>query len=101
VVTLRRKKLVPLCGISNLSTPAAGEFGTPRSAINAWANGEAAGFGDGTTDESDPKVFVTILIFDRNYNFLNTAYQQLTSSGFMSATYKVTQPGYVYMYISN
>src|ERR1043165_3858497 len=52
----------------NLSAPAQGEVGTARSAINAWGTGEASAFGDGSTDNTDPKVFVNILIFDKNYN---------------------------------
>jgi len=90
-----------LLGAFNLSTPAQGETGTARSAINAYGVREEGGYGDGDTDSTDPKVFVTILIFDRNYNFVDVAYQQLTSSGFMSASYTVKQPGYAYMYISN
>jgi RHS repeat-associated protein len=85
----------------NLTAPVGGETGTARSAINSWGAGEAAAFGDGTTDQTDPKVFVTIIIFDRNYTLLDVAFQQLTSSGVMNATYTVKQPGYAYMYVSN
>jgi RHS repeat-associated protein len=85
----------------NLSAPVAGETGTARSAINAWGAGEAAAFGDGSTDNTDPKVFVNIIVFDRNYNFLDISYQQLTSSGVMNASYTTKQPGYVYVYVSN
>ena len=46
-------------------------------------------------------MFVTILIFDRNYNFLDVAYQQLTSSGVMNTTYPIKQAGYAFVYVSN
>jgi RHS repeat-associated protein len=45
---------------------------------------------------------VTILLFDRNYNFLDVSYQQLGSSGAqMTASYTVREPGYAYLYVSN
>ena len=85
----------------SLPAPAVGETATARSAINTWGAGEAAGFGDGSTDNTNPRVFATIVIFDRNYTFVDVAYQQLTSSGFMSTSYTVKQPGYAYVYVSN
>jgi hypothetical protein len=90
-----------LLGAFNMTTPAPGETGTARAALNSWGAGEAAAFGDGTTDNTDLKVFVTILMFDRNYVFLDVAYQQLTSSGVMNVSYKAKQAGYAYIYISN
>jgi len=65
---------------------------------------EGALVGDGSSDETDPRVFVTILLFDRNYNFLDVAYQQLASTsgwGSLTASYTVKQAGYAYMYVSN
>lgn len=59
------------------------------------------GFGDGSTDNTDPKVFATIVIFDKNYKFLDVDYQQLTSSGSMNASYVVKEAGYAFMYVSN
>jgi len=40
-------------------------------------------------------------MFDRNFVFQDVAYQQLTSSGVMNATYTAKQPGYAYIYVSN
>jgi len=65
---------------------------------------EGALVGDGSSDETDPRVFVTILLFDKNYNFLDVAYQQLASTsgwGSLTASYTVKQAGYAYMYVSN
>jgi RHS repeat-associated protein len=90
-----------LLGAFNLSAPIVNEAGTASSAINNWGVLEAGGYGDGSTDQSDPRVFVTIITFDKNYNYLDVAYQQLTSSGYMSCSYTVRQPGYAYMYVSN
>jgi RHS repeat-associated protein len=85
----------------NLAAPVAGETGTASSAINMWVALEASGYEDGTSNTS-PKSFVTILIFDKNYNFLDVAYQQSTSSGaLISATYKAKEMGYAFMYVSN
>jgi RHS repeat-associated protein len=86
----------------NLAAPAAGETGTPSSAINTFGGVEAGGYGDGTTDGTDPKVFVTIVLFDKNYNFLDVSFAQLKTSGAqMSASYTVKEQGYAYLYVSN
>jgi RHS repeat-associated protein len=91
-----------LLGAFGLSAPVGGETGTPSAGINTWGGIEAGGYGDGSTDNVDPKVFVTIVIFDKNYKFLDVAYQQLTTSGaLMSASYKVKEAGYAFMYVSN
>ncbi len=90
-----------LLGAFNLPAPGQGELGTPSAGINTFGSMEAGAFGDGTKDNTDPKAFATILIFDKNYNFLDVAYSQLTSSGTMTANYTVKEAGYAYMYISN
>ncbi len=86
----------------NLGIPAPGETGTASSAVQSWGQLEAGGYSNGSTDTSTPKVFVTILLFDRNYNFLDVSYKQLGSSGAqMTASYTVREPGYAYVYVSN
>ena len=94
-----------LLGAFNLPTPAQGEFGTPSAGINAWANANAfLGYGDGTTDTSDPKAFVNIVLFDKNYNYIDVAYAQLkgTSLYYMTQSYTVKrEAGYAYLYVSN
>jgi RHS repeat-associated protein len=87
-----------------LGAPVVGETGTASSAINSWGTLAAGGFGDGSTDSADPKAFVNILIFDKNYKFLDVAYSQVTSSSspaLLSASYTIKEPGYAYLYISN
>ena len=87
-----------------LGSTTVGVDGTPSYALNKWGSGEASLYGDGSSDETDPRVFVTILLFDRNYNFLDVAYQQLASTsgwGSLTASYTVKQAGYAYMYVSN
>jgi RHS repeat-associated protein len=76
---------------------------TASSAINSWGSSAATGFGDGSNDSSHPKAFVNILIFDKDYNLLDFAYQQVTSGtpSLVKASYTVKQPGYAYLYISN
>jgi RHS repeat-associated protein len=86
----------------SLSAPVPGESHTARSAINSWGALEAGGYGDGSTDNSTPKAFVTIVIFDRDHNFLDVAFQQVGNSGsLMSAGYTIKEAGYAYMYVSN
>ncbi len=91
-----------LLGAFNLYTPVPGEVGTPAAQLNYLGGLAAGGYGDGSTDNTDPKVFVTIIMFDKNYNYLDAAFQQLTVSGAqMSVSYTAKQPGYAYLYISN
>jgi RHS repeat-associated protein len=91
-----------LLGAFNLPAPAGGETGTPSAALNSFGSLAAGGFGDGSTDNADPRVFVNIVIFDKNYKFLDVAYQQLTSNGaLMNAIYTVKEAGYAFLYVSN
>ncbi len=81
-----------------------GETGTASSAINSRGTLAAGGWGDGSTDSGHPKAFVNILIFDKNYNFLDVAYSQVTSSGspaYITASYTIKEAGYAFAYISN
>jgi RHS repeat-associated protein len=86
----------------NLPAPGNGETGTASAAINAWGALAAAGEGD-SGDGTDPKAFVTILVFDRNYNLLDAAFSQLKGStqAYVAASYPVTQAGYAFLYVSN
>ena len=87
-----------------LPAPANGEVGTPSAGINTWGGIEAGGYSDGTSDNTDPKAFVNIVLFDRNYNFLDVAYAQVNSSGsptYISASYTVKEAGYAFLYVSN
>jgi len=85
----------------SLPTPGMGETGTAASGVNAFANWEIGSSGD--ENKSDAmKVFITIVLFDKNYNFIDVAYKASTSSGtLISQSYTVKEPGYAYLYISN
>jgi RHS repeat-associated protein len=65
-------------------------------------------------DDGIPKAFVTILLFDNNYNLLDATWDQITSIGaqtditvkqpphdLLSATYKVKEAGFAYIFLSN
>jgi len=98
-----------------LSAPATGETGTAASALNAYGGFIAGG---GYSSDGTPKGFLTILTFDNNYNLVsaNTTFQQIstlalqpntpippTSTPFehLSKQMTITQPGYVYIFVSN
>lgn len=85
----------------NLPAPAPSETGTAASAVNSFANWEIGG--SGNISQADArKVFVTIIMFDRNYNFLDVTYQASSSSNsLLSASYTAKEPGYAYVYVSN
>ncbi len=64
------------------------------------------------TDNGAPKAYLNWLIFDRNYTFLNGGFQQISAAcretgtdvahdRLASPTITITQPGYVYIYVSN
>jgi RHS repeat-associated protein len=93
-----------------LSAPGSGEFGTPSAAVNAWGSLIAAGDGHETT--GDPKAFVNILVFDKNYNYLDMGWDQIddgeqiggmVKADFDSLTqeYTAKEEGYIYVYVSN
>jgi RHS repeat-associated protein len=85
----------------SLSAPAVGETGTAASGVNTFANWELGGTGN--QNQADAmKLFVTIILFDRNYNMIDAAYDAPSSSGdLMSRSYTVKEPGYAYLYYSN
>lgn len=88
----------------SLPTPTPGEMGTPSAALNFWGGKEATGFANGSNNNTDPKAFVTILLFDRDHNFLDVAYSHVSATGdpgYVSASYTVEEPGYAYLYVSN
>jgi RHS repeat-associated protein len=89
-----------LLGAFNLSAPAVGETGTAAAGINNFGAIELGATGD--ESKSDPmKVFVTIIMFDLNYNYLDVAYQAVQADGSLNTSYKASKPGYAYVYISN
>lgn len=74
-----------------------------------------AGFGtlQGTTDNGAPRAYLNWLVFDRNYVFITGGFKQITTVAketgtdidheriFNTNPITITQPGYVYIYLSN
>jgi len=90
--------------------PVGGEVGTISSALNNWGGLVAGGSGGSS---SGPKAFVNIIVFDKDYKFLDAAYEAVDPSAqqvgvspniahdYMSREYTAKEAGYVFMYISN
>ncbi len=90
--------------------PGSGETGTPGAGLNTWGGIVAAGGGNGSG--SYPKAFVNLLVFDKNYNFLDVAWDQINSGEQVGASpkaahdylmqeYTAKEEGYIYVYVSN
>ena len=93
-----------------LPNPALGEVGTASSAINNYGAFIAAGNNPG--NNGWPKGWLNVLVFDKNYNLIDLAYQQLDGAYVQSGATKaphqllskqvvIKEPGYVYIYVSN
>jgi RHS repeat-associated protein len=88
----------------NLPAPVPGETGTASAAINYWGGVESGGYGNGSSDNVNPKAFVNIIIYDKDFNFLDIAFAQVNSSGspaLISASYAIKEDGYAFVYVSN
>jgi hypothetical protein len=113
------------------STPNQNAFGTALASafgVSALSTGEQLKIYNGLTryastipmgehagdNESVPKCFVTILLFDHNFNFLDAAWDQVSSVGaqtsgqvkqpphdLLSVMYKVKEGGFAYIFVSN
>lgn len=91
--------------------PVGGETGTISSALNIWG-GLVAG-GTGGNNPSGPKAFVNIIVFDKNYKYMDAAWDGISSAAhqvgatpvvpheYMMQEYTVKEEGYVFMYVSN
>lgn len=67
----------------------------------------------GKTDNGAPKAYLNWLVFDRNFVFITGGFKQVTTTGkeagtdvphervFNTSPITITQPGYVYIYLSN
>ncbi|MBT1688276.1 DUF6443 domain-containing protein [Dawidia soli] len=90
-----------LLGAFHLPAPVAGEAGTASAGMNAFANWEMGSAGN--AGGPDPmKLFVNIVVFDKDYNLLDVAYTASAESGAeITASYTIGEPGYAYVYYSN
>ncbi len=92
---------------------ATGELGKLYSGLNSYATAVPNG-NHPDDDETAPKAFVTILLFDKEYNLVDAAWKQITTVGLQSSpTVKqpphdylfkevtVREPGYAYVLVSN
>lgn len=85
----------------SLSAPAGGETGTPASGVSTFGNWEIGASGDESKGDA-MKAFVTIVLFDKNYKFIDVAYKASSGSGTpITQSYTVKEAGYAYVYISN
>src|SRR5690606_34052686 len=93
-----------------ISPPGMGEAGTASAALDAWGSIVAAG--DGGTS-SGPNAFVNIIVFDKDFNLLDAAWEAIdpgaeqvgaspvVTHDYMMVEYTVKHEGYVFMYVSN
>jgi RHS repeat-associated protein len=92
--------------------PARGEVGTASAALQSY--GAFIAGGGNTGNSGWPKGWLNILIFDKNFNLVDLAYQQLDGAYVqpvgnstkqpmqqLSLTKTIKEPGYVYIYVSN
>jgi RHS repeat-associated protein len=94
----------------NLFATSTGEALRAYNGLNAFGSFIASGNGGGKHDH--PKAFVNILLFDKNYKFVDIAADQIDGGeqdasstksmhDFLSTEYTVKEAGYAYVYISN
>jgi len=95
-----------------LPTPAGGEAGTAAAAIQSYGAFIAGGGNSGNSGW--PKGWLNILVFDKDFNLVDLAYEQLDAAYVqpagnpnklpmqqLSVTKTIKEPGYVYIYLSN
>ena len=103
-----------ITGLASAFGVSAASTGEALRAYNALG-GFAASVPDGSHDDDDdtaPKAFVTILFFDKDYNLVDAAWDQMSTQGLqsgssktphdvLSVTARAPQAGYAYIYVSN
>lgn len=95
-----------------LSSTATGEMLKAYNAIDNYGILSAAGLAR-ESNPGDPKGFVTILLFDKDFNFLNAAWDQIDASYIQTGITEnhpfdhlerevtIQEEGYAYVYLSN
>ena len=81
-----------------------GEGATAFEALNSFGSFIAGG---GREDENnEPRGFINIIVFDKDYNFVDAAFRQIKASDLpttdtISLKLKIRQAGYAYVFLSN
>lgn len=94
-----------LTGAFGLTGATSGEALKALTALNDYSSVMLAAGGNG--DPMEPKAFITVLLFDNNFNFVDLAYDQIDAGATTNhdlleiGPKKVEEPGYAYIYISN
>ncbi len=77
-----------------------GETGTAFQALTGI--GEWIASGGKEDDDDDPKGFITIIVFDKEYNLVDISFEQTAAGNVtLSAEVHIRQPGYAYIFVSN
>src|SRR5690606_26176409 len=106
--------LVALASAFGVSSSSVGDELELYNELSSYAATVSGGDREGD-DETSPKVFATILLFDRNYNLVDAGWDQISATANQgSSTSKtfcahdlitkevtVKEPGYAYVFISN
>ena len=99
-----------LTGAFGLSSGSTGEAGVAYDALDDFGSWIAGG--NRSDNENWPKGFLNVLIFDKNYNLVDIAYQQLEDTyvqtgtstkmphGLLEREVYIEEPGYVYIFLS-
>jgi len=98
-----------LTGAFGVTSSSTGEMLKAYNTLNNYGGIIAAG-GSGDSS-SHPKLFVNILLFDKDYNFLDAAWEQIdggeqigvtpTAHDLMSKEITVKEAGFAYVFVSN
>ncbi|HYC84601.1 MAG TPA: RHS repeat-associated core domain-containing protein, partial [Chryseosolibacter sp.] len=95
-----------------LSASSTGEVLKAYNAVDDYGGWVSGGSGHGS-NAGDPKGFITIILFDKNYNFLDAAWDQLddtytqvvgqskTAHDLLTKEVTVQEEGHAYVFISN
>ena len=94
-----------------VSASSVGEGIKAHNALNNFGAGIVAAGGSGNA--AGPKAFITVLLYDKNYNFVDVTYKQISPNALQPSTSTkapddlmfvdktVVEPGFAFIYVSN